>query len=214
MSRPLPSQYILSINISLVSSRPTFHTLTMQALTFLTLSFLSFTPALAQDLVAALQADPDLSTLLSAISAVPGLADTLDAAEGITIFAPTNEAFAAVDPDSAEGTAIGASDVPGIASILSYHVVPATIPSTAITETPQFVQTLLTPANLIGGEVAALVPGGQYLGAQVVDGNVVLKSGLLQTSTVTQAVCDPKHLTLFITEVVTDCLFFSFHRIL
>lgn len=144
--------------------------------------------AKAQDLVAALQADPDLSTLLGAISAVPGLADQLDAAEGITIFAPINAAFDAVDPASAAGQAIGNSDVDGIASVLSYHVVPQTIPSTAITATPQFVPTLLTPENVIGGAAATLVTPAQNLGAQLNGSSVILRSGNLATSTVTQAV--------------------------
>lgn len=154
---------------------------------FLPLASLA-TRAGCQDLVAALQADPELSTLLGAIGLVEGLADTLDAAEGITIFAPTNDAFAAVAADSREGRAVADADLAGIASLLSYHVVPATINSTDITETPQFVQTLLTPGNVIDGGAATLVPGGQYLGAQVVDGAVVLKSGNLATSTVTEAV--------------------------
>lgn len=153
----------------------------------LTLASLA-TKATCQDLVAALQADAELSTLLSAVSQVPGLAETLDAAENITIFAPTNDAFSAVDAASREGQAIANGDIDGIASILSYHVVPATIPSAAITEAPQFVQTLLTPASVIDGGAATLVPGGQYLGAQLVDGSVVLQSGNLATSTVTQAV--------------------------
>lgn len=144
--------------------------------------------ASAQDLVAALQADPDLSTLLGAISAVPGLADQLDAAEGITIFAPVNAAFEAVDPASAAGQAIGNNDVDGIASVLSYHVVPATIPSSAITTTPQFVPTLLTPENVIGGAAATLVTPAQNLGAQLNGSSVILRSGNLATSTVTQAV--------------------------
>lgn len=144
--------------------------------------------ASAQDLVAALQADPDLSTLLGAISAVPGLADQLDAAEGITIFAPINAAFDAVDPASAAGQAIGNSDVDGIASVLSYHVVPQTIPSSAITATAQFVPTLLTPENVIGGAAATLVTPAQNLGAQLNGSSVILRSGNLATSTVTQAV--------------------------
>lgn len=142
----------------------------------------------AQDLVAALQADPDLSTLLSAISAVPGLADQLDAAEGITIFAPINSAFEVVDPASAAGQAIGNSDVDGIASVLSYHVVPQTIPSTAITATAQFVPTLLTPENVIGGASATQVTPAQNLGAQLNGTSVILRSGNLATSTVTQSV--------------------------
>lgn len=144
----------------------------------------------AQDLVSVLQSDPDLSTLLSAIQAVPGLADTLNAAVNITVFAPTNSAFEEVCGDSLEGQTIANSDVPGIASILSYHVVPASIPASSITAEPQFVQTLLTSDNVFAGAEATLVTGGQYVGAQLVDGtSVILTSGLLATSTVTQAVC-------------------------
>lgn len=143
----------------------------------------------AQDLVSVLQSDPDLSTLLGAIQAVPGLADTLNAAANITVFAPTNSAFANVSADSLEGQTIANSDINGIASILSYHVVPASIPASAITADPQFVQTLLTSDNDFTGASATLVTGGQYLGAQLVDGaSVVLNSGLLATSKVTQAV--------------------------
>ncbi|KAJ4422380.1 hypothetical protein N0V82_002935 [Gnomoniopsis sp. IMI 355080] len=142
----------------------------------------------AQDLVSVLQSDPDLSTLLGAIQAVPGLADTLNAATNITVFAPINAAFANVSADSLEGQAIANSDMDGIASILSYHVVPASIPASAITADPQFVQTLLTSGNVFSGASATLVTGGQYIGAQLVDGtSVTLSSGLLATSTVTQA---------------------------
>lgn len=144
---------------------------------------------LAQDLVTVLQSDPDLSSLLGAIQAVPGLADTLNAAVNITVFAPTNAAFANISADSLEGQAIASSDIDGIASILSYHVVPASIPASAITAVPQFVQTLLTSDNVFAGAPATLATGGQYVGAQLVDGtSVVLASGLLSMSTVTQAV--------------------------
>lgn len=144
--------------------------------------------AAADSLVEVLSADPELSTLLGAIQAVPGLADTLNAAEGITVFAPINSAFEAVAADSLEGEAIAGSDIDGIASILSYHVVPASVPASAITADAQFVPTLLTPANVFDGQNATLVTGGQLVGAQLVDGSVTLTSGLLLTSVVTQAV--------------------------
>lgn len=142
----------------------------------------------AHTLVEILKASPDLSTLLGAISAVPGLADTLNAAQGITVFAPTNAAFSAVAADSLEGQAIASSDIDGIASILSYHVVNASIPASAITVAPQFVPTLLTSTNVFAGAPATLVDGGQLLGAALVNESVVLTSGLLLTSTVVEAV--------------------------
>ncbi|CAN8100211.1 unnamed protein product [Discula destructiva] len=156
-----------------------------QPIALTTLAFVASTAA--HTLVEVLQADPELSTLLGAVQAVPGLADMLTSASNITVFAPTNAAFDAVAADSLEGEAIAASDVDGIASILSYHVVPASIPASAITDSAQFVQTLLTPTNTFAGAPATLVDGGQYLGAVVMDGHVILTSGLLETSTVTQA---------------------------
>ena len=38
--------------------------------------------------------NPLLTTLVAAVTAVPGLADTLNAAPALTVFAPTDDAFA------------------------------------------------------------------------------------------------------------------------
>jgi uncharacterized surface protein with fasciclin (FAS1) repeats len=52
--------------------------------------------ALAQDPVATAASNtPDLSTLVTAVKKA-GLADTLNSAQGITVFAPTNDAFSAL----------------------------------------------------------------------------------------------------------------------
>jgi uncharacterized surface protein with fasciclin (FAS1) repeats len=52
--------------------------------------------ALAQDPVATAASNtPQLSTLVTAVKKA-GLVDILDSAQGITVFAPTNDAFAAV----------------------------------------------------------------------------------------------------------------------
>ena len=52
--------------------------------------------AMAQDPVAtAASNNPELSTLVIAVKKA-GLVDTLNSAQGITVFAPTNDAFAAV----------------------------------------------------------------------------------------------------------------------
>jgi uncharacterized surface protein with fasciclin (FAS1) repeats len=78
--------------------------------------------ALAQDPVATAAANtPQLSTLVTAVKKAD-LAGTLNEAQGITVFAPTNDAFAAV-PKATLDKALG--DPKGLlTTVLTYHVVP------------------------------------------------------------------------------------------
>ena len=77
--------------------------------------------ALAQDPVATAASNtPELSTLVTAVRKA-GLVDTLNSAQGITVFAPTNDAFAAV-PKPTLDKALG--DPKGLlTTVLTYHVV-------------------------------------------------------------------------------------------
>jgi uncharacterized surface protein with fasciclin (FAS1) repeats len=77
--------------------------------------------ALAQDPVATAASNtPELSTLVTAVEKA-GLVDTLNSAQGITVFAPTNDAFAAV-PKPTLDKALG--DPKGLlTTVLTYHVV-------------------------------------------------------------------------------------------
>ena len=78
--------------------------------------------ALAQDPVATAASNtPELSTLVTAVEKAD-LAGTLNSAQGITVFAPTNDAFAAV-PKATLDKALG--DPNGLlTTVLTYHVVP------------------------------------------------------------------------------------------
>jgi uncharacterized surface protein with fasciclin (FAS1) repeats len=78
--------------------------------------------ALAQDPVATAAANtPQLSTLVTAVKKAD-LVNTLNSAQGITVFAPTNDAFAAV-PKPTLDKALG--DPKGLlTTVLTYHVVP------------------------------------------------------------------------------------------
>ena len=78
--------------------------------------------ALAQDPVATAASNtPELSTLVTAVKEAD-LAGTLNSAQGITVFAPTNDAFAAV-PKPTLDKALG--DPKGLlTTVLTYHVVP------------------------------------------------------------------------------------------
>ena len=64
--------------------------------------------------------DPQLSTL-NTLVVRSGLADTLKAAGPYTVFAPTNEAFAAVPAKTMQELA---ADPAKLKSVLSYHVLP------------------------------------------------------------------------------------------
>src|SRR5918995_3233742 len=78
--------------------------------------------ALAQDPVATAASNtPELSTLVTAVTKA-NLADTLNSAQGITVFAPVNDAFSAL-PKPTLAKALG--DPKGLlTTVLTYHVVP------------------------------------------------------------------------------------------
>jgi uncharacterized surface protein with fasciclin (FAS1) repeats len=82
--------------------------------------------ALAQDPVATAASNtPDLSTLVTAVKKAD-LVDTLNSAQGITVFAPTNDAFSAL-PKATLDKALGDPD--GLlTTVLTYHVVQGQLP--------------------------------------------------------------------------------------
>jgi uncharacterized surface protein with fasciclin (FAS1) repeats len=76
--------------------------------------------ALAEQPVASAAAQsPALSTLVAAVQQA-GLVDTLNNAENITIFAPTNDAFAKIPPATLNQVL---ADKQALTDILTYHVV-------------------------------------------------------------------------------------------
>ncbi|MFJ9623496.1 fasciclin domain-containing protein [Streptomyces sp. NPDC101181] len=75
---------------------------------------------MAQDPVAtAASNNPELSTLVTAVKQA-GLVDTLNNAENITVFAPTNEAFAKVPKADLDALL---ADKAQLTKVLTYHVV-------------------------------------------------------------------------------------------
>ncbi|WP_328334432.1 MULTISPECIES: fasciclin domain-containing protein [unclassified Streptomyces] len=75
---------------------------------------------MAQDPVAtAASHNPDLSTLVTAVKKA-GLVDTLNSAKNITVFAPTNEAFAKIPKAQLDKVL---ADKAMLTKILTYHVV-------------------------------------------------------------------------------------------
>ena len=68
-------------------------------------------------------------TLLTAVDAA-GLGDTLADGGPFTVFAPTDDAFAALPQGTVQGLL---DDLPALARVLTYHVVPGRITSAQIT---------------------------------------------------------------------------------
>src|SRR6476659_2008008 len=68
-------------------------------------------------------------TLLTAVDAA-GLGDTLAKGGPFTVFAPTDDAFAALPQGTVRGLL---ADPPALARVLTYHVVPGRITSAQIT---------------------------------------------------------------------------------
>jgi uncharacterized surface protein with fasciclin (FAS1) repeats len=122
-------------------------------LTFLPLAFAQDEAAEPTQTVAEIAvADPQFSTLVELLTAA-GLVETLsDPSAVLTVFAPTNDAFAKVDPALLEKLK---ADTALLTEVLTYHVAPSTLTSADITD---------------GG--SRLTIEGEYLVFSVADGAV------------------------------------------
>ena len=118
----------------------------------------------ADTLLAALQSRPELSTLLAAVETA-GLADGLAAPGALTVFAPTNDAFAAL-PQSAVDALLANPEA--LAALLRYHVArgrysvadlrivqPATLDGRLLTVEPQGDGISVNGATVLVAGVAA-----------------------------------------------------------
>ncbi|GAA4123575.1 fasciclin domain-containing protein [Nocardioides fonticola] len=84
---------------------------------------------MVQDPVAtAASNNPLLTTLVAAVKAA-GLVDTLNNAEALTVFAPTDDAFKAIDPDTLNAVL---KDKKTLTAILTHHVIGEQLDPTAV----------------------------------------------------------------------------------
>jgi uncharacterized surface protein with fasciclin (FAS1) repeats len=108
----------------------------------------------------------DFSTLLAAVDAAD-LGETLSGSGPYTVFAPTNEAFAAL-PSGTLDTLLEPASQDDLAAILTYHVVPGTVMA----------------ADVAPGEVTTV--NGAAFTISVEDGNVYITDGQGNQAQVTQ----------------------------
>jgi uncharacterized surface protein with fasciclin (FAS1) repeats len=98
------------------------------------------------DIVETASADDRFDTLVTAVGAA-GLADALSAPNGpYTVFAPTDDAFAALPPGVLDGLL---ADIPALTSVLTYHVLSDAYDSTAVVSWDGST----TPATLNGATI-------------------------------------------------------------
>ena len=117
------------------------------------------------DIVDIAASNPDFSTLVAAVQAA-GLVETLKGPGPFTVFAPTNEAFAALPAGTVESLLLPENN-DQLVSILTYHVVPGAVTS------DQLIGQTIDVATVQGQTVRVNGMGGKYGAAvRVNDANV------------------------------------------
>ena len=117
--------------------------------------------------------NPVLTTLVAAVTAA-GLGDTLNGAEALTVFAPTDCAFAALDPATLKAALADPSGL--LTTVLGFHVIPERLSSEDLagkTELTTFTGEVLkingggSSISLGGDQANVLVPDIQTANATV-----------------------------------------------
>lgn len=113
------------------------------------------------------QGDPRFSILVEAVNAA-GLADTLNGNSALTVFAPTNDAFAALLTELGTSKDALLANKPLLTAVLTYHVVPGKVEKAAV------------PA----GKAITTVQGGIFK-VDAVGSSLVITDGRNRKSTIT-----------------------------
>lgn len=118
--------------------------------------------------------NPALSTLVTAVGAA-GLGDTLNSAEDITVFAPANGGFEAMDKATLDAALADPTGL--LTTVLTYHVVPGRL-------TPEMLAG--THTTLQGGTLEVAGSGEDF----TVNGTAKVVCGNVQTSNATVYIID------------------------
>jgi uncharacterized surface protein with fasciclin (FAS1) repeats len=140
-------------------------------LTMTVAGFAAAAPAFAQDadIVDTAVAAGSFSTLVAAVQAA-GLVETLKGEGPFTVFAPTDEAFAALPEGTVEGLL---ADPAALGAILTYHVIAGKVMSGDLTEG-------MTAATVNGADVTITLEGGAKInGANIVQADIETTNGVI-----------------------------------
>lgn len=125
-----------------------------------------------QDIVDIAASDGQFSTLVTAVKAA-GLVDTLKGDGPFTVFAPTNDAFAAL-PEGTLESLLKPENKDQLVAVLTYHVLGDKVPSSAIAGKA------LSTATVQGEEVAIDATNGVKVGsANVVKADIMASNGVI-----------------------------------
>src|SRR6478735_11594965 len=108
----------------------------------------------------------DHTTLVAAVKAA-GLVETLKGSGPFTVFAPTNEAFAAL-PDGTVDMLLKPENKGKLSTILTYHVVPGKIDAATLMKQIKDGGGMASLKTVAGGALTAKTANGMVM---VVDGN-------------------------------------------
>lgn len=146
---------------------------TFMALTCATaLSAPAMAPAQDMDIVDTAVAAGSFETLVAAVQAA-GLVETLKGEGPFTVFAPTDDAFAAL-PDGTLDTLLLPENRDQLTAILTYHVVPAAIPASELAGQTVSVLTVNGERLTVDGRDGVMVND-----ATVVEADIMTSNGII-----------------------------------
>jgi len=110
------------------------------------------------------------TTLVAAVQAA-GLVETLKGEGPFTVFAPTDEAFAALPEGTVEALL---ADIPALTDILLYHVVPGKVMAADVVN-------LTSAATVQGSDLAIVVEDGKVMinGVNVITADIEASNGVI-----------------------------------
>jgi uncharacterized surface protein with fasciclin (FAS1) repeats len=159
--------------------RRTFLTLTSVAL--IASSSIAFAEGHSKDIVDTAIGAGSFTTLVAAVQAA-GLVDTFKGDGPFTVFAPTDDAFAAL-PDGTVADLLKPENKDQLVAILTYHVVAGKVMSSDLSNG-------MMAATVQGGDVKIMIEGGVTVnGANVVTADIEASNGVIH---VIDAVILPK----------------------
>jgi uncharacterized surface protein with fasciclin (FAS1) repeats len=124
------------------------------------------------DIVDIAAGNPDFSTLVAAVKAA-GLVETLKGPGPFTVFAPTNEAFAALPAGTVENL-LKPENKAKLVQVLTYHVVPGKVTSDQLAGKRMSVATVEGQSVKIDGRNGVKVNNAKVVSADIMASNGVI----------------------------------------
>ena len=132
---------------------------------------IAFAGGHSKDIVDTAVGAGSFTTLVAALQSA-GLVDTLQGEGPFTVFAPTDEAFAAL-PEGTVETLLLPENKDKLISILTYHVVPGKVMSSDLSNN-------MMAATVQGGQIKIITEGGVTVnGANVITADIEASNGVI-----------------------------------